>query len=193
MRNCILYSFAACLVSGVGGRVLVQSVVLQLPVCCPSGVISEYVNPYTHTNPRGRLKWPYANTRLTAHIICGLMSDLVICNFRKSMVIHDTECPYWNQVSLNNTNQTKPVRWSLQLEQPYHLCWLKLLTMVCQHYYVYCQLLLSSWSSYCLVLLSSIVFSLSSVLIEADKQDDNDCCWWRLAMIDEAGQMYMKW
>ena len=36
-------------------------------------------------------------------------SDLVICNFRKSMVIHDTECPYWDQVSLNSTkpNQTK--------------------------------------------------------------------------------------
>ena len=29
--------------------------------------------------------------------------------FRKSMVIHDTECPYWDQVSLNNTNQTKPL------------------------------------------------------------------------------------
>ena len=27
----------------------------------------------------------------------------------KSMVIHDTECPYWDQVSLNNTNQTKSV------------------------------------------------------------------------------------
>ena len=26
----------------------------------------------------------------------------------KSMIIHDTECPYWDQVSLNNTNQTKP-------------------------------------------------------------------------------------
>ena len=26
----------------------------------------------------------------------------------KSMVIHDTECPYWDQVSLNNTNLTKP-------------------------------------------------------------------------------------
>ena len=24
----------------------------------------------------------------------------------KSMVIHDTECPYWDQVSLNSTNQT---------------------------------------------------------------------------------------
>ena len=29
--------------------------------------------------------------------------------FIKSMVIHDTECPYWDQVSLNNTNkQTTP-------------------------------------------------------------------------------------
>ena len=25
---------------------------------------------------------------------------------KNSMVIHDTECPYWDQVSLNNTNQT---------------------------------------------------------------------------------------
>ena len=39
--------------------------------------------------------------------MCGFISDLVICKFRKSMVIHDTECPYWDQVSLNNTNQTK--------------------------------------------------------------------------------------
>ena len=36
--------------------------------------------------------------------MCGMMSHLVICKFRKSMVIHDTECPYWDQVSLNNTN-----------------------------------------------------------------------------------------
>ena len=38
--------------------------------------------------------------------MCGLMSDLVICKFRKNMVIHDTEYPYRDQVSLNNTNQT---------------------------------------------------------------------------------------
>ena len=47
-------------------------------------------------------------TRLTAHFMCGLMSDLLICNcLRKVMVIHDTECPYWDQVSLNNTKPTK--------------------------------------------------------------------------------------
>ena len=33
-------------------------------------------------------------------------ADLHLLIF-KSMVIHDTECPYWDQVSLNNTNQTK--------------------------------------------------------------------------------------
>ena len=60
-------------------------------------------------NPWERLKWPNSITRLTAHFICGLMSDMVICKFWKSMVMHDTECPYWDQVSLNNTNQTSGV------------------------------------------------------------------------------------
>ena len=42
-------------------------------------------------------------TRLTAHFVCSLMSDQVICKFRKRMVLHDATCPYWDQVSLNNT------------------------------------------------------------------------------------------
>ena len=29
-------------------------------------------------------------------------------NLDKSNVIRDTECPYWNQVLLNNTNPTQP-------------------------------------------------------------------------------------
>ena len=29
---------------------------------------------------------------------------------RKSMVIRDIKCPYWDQVSLNNTNPTQPCR-----------------------------------------------------------------------------------
>ena len=33
------------------------------------------------------------------------MSDLVICNFRKSMFIHDTEWPIW----YHRTTQTQPV------------------------------------------------------------------------------------
>ena len=31
--------------------------------------------------------------------MCDLMSDLVICKFRKKYG-HDTECPYWDQVSV---------------------------------------------------------------------------------------------
>ena len=66
----------------------------------------------------------YAITRLTAHFMCGLMSQVSgfrfeafhlvwsgDLKFRKGMVIQDTECPYWDQVSSNNTNQTKFV-WS---------------------------------------------------------------------------------
>ena len=36
------------------------------------------------------------------------------------MVIHDTECPYWDQVSLNSTNQTLITTISLWGE---HFCW----------------------------------------------------------------------
>ena len=61
---------------------------------------------HTHTIPQGRLKWPYAVTRRTTHFMCGLMSDLVICKFGTSIVIHDTKCPFWDKVSQNNTNQT---------------------------------------------------------------------------------------
>ena len=52
-----------------------------------------------------RLKRPYAVTRLTAHFMSGLMSDLVICNFRKSMFTHDTERPVW----YHGTTQTQPI------------------------------------------------------------------------------------
>ena len=41
-----------------------------------------------------RLKRPYAITRLTAHFMSGVMSDLVVCKFRKSMVILGTEYPF---------------------------------------------------------------------------------------------------
>ena len=39
---------------------------------------------FTHSHPRGTLKWPYANTRLTAHFMCGLMSDLAIFKFKQA-------------------------------------------------------------------------------------------------------------
>ena len=80
-----------------------------------------------YADPLGGVKWeckpihtyhtyipnkrPYAITRLTANFMCGLISDLVICKFRKSMIIHDTKCPYWDQVSLNNTNQNQSKHW----------------------------------------------------------------------------------
>ena len=41
--------------------------------------------------------------------MCGLMSDLLNWKFRKSMVTHETDCPHWAHVSLNNTSQTKPI------------------------------------------------------------------------------------
>ena len=50
-----------------------------------------------HTYPRKPPEEDYSDhaiTRLIANLMCDLMSDLVICKFTKSMVIHDTECPY---------------------------------------------------------------------------------------------------
>ena len=74
---------------------------------CPSGWKSEYVNSYiptqspeedwsdhmqTHQADSPLYVWP---------VVWSADLHLLI----KSMVIHDTECPYWDQVSLNNTNQ----------------------------------------------------------------------------------------
>ena len=39
--------------------------------------------------------WPYAVTRMTAHFMCGLMSDLVICKCRQKMYGHT-----WHWMSL---------------------------------------------------------------------------------------------
>ena len=48
----------------------------------------------------------YAITGLTTHFMRGLMFNLVICKFRKSMVTYDTESFSCDQVPLDNTNQT---------------------------------------------------------------------------------------
>ena len=87
----------------------------KIPNGGPSGVIKWVCSPIcTLTNSWGKLKWPYAITRLISHFMCGLMSDLVICKFKKSMVIHDTECPFWDHVSLiNNTKLNFLTRFSL--------------------------------------------------------------------------------
>ena len=44
-------------------------------------------NVHIIKHPWGTLNWPYAVTRLTAHFMCGLRSDLVICKFRKSIAM----------------------------------------------------------------------------------------------------------
>ena len=75
----------------------------SLCIKVPLGVI------HTHINPWGRLEVIICKSPgWQPTFMCGLMSNLVICKFRKSMVIHDTGCPYRDQVSLNNTTQNKP-------------------------------------------------------------------------------------
>ena len=47
------------------------------------GLWSEYVtHSYPH-KPRRKINWPSVVTRLTAHVTCGLMSDLIFCKHRK--------------------------------------------------------------------------------------------------------------
>ena len=77
-------------------------------------------------NTRWRLYWPYAITRLTAHFIMCLLTS-GDCKFRKSMVIHGTECPYWDKpgrqgvINLSNAKPTlawfTSVRVSLSVSQ----------------------------------------------------------------------------
>ena len=58
------------------------------------GVLSTLLYMYPHKAPR-EIKWLSVITRLTAHLMCGLMSDLAIYKHRKkSMVIQYTECPH---------------------------------------------------------------------------------------------------
>ena len=69
------------------------------------------LNMLTHIYSRKhmrKIKWPSAITRLTAHFTCGLRSDLVFAWKGKSMIIHDTECPCWDQVLLNITHSKLP-------------------------------------------------------------------------------------
>ena len=55
---------------------------------------------YIYTNLWGRSEI----TRQAAHVMCGLLSDLVIYNHPNAYdVIHDTECHYWDQASLTLT------------------------------------------------------------------------------------------
>ena len=66
------------------------------------------VSMLTHTYPQKtwvRFKCPSGITKLTAHFTWDLMSYLMICKCRKEhWHMCNTECPYWDQVSLNYTN-----------------------------------------------------------------------------------------
>ena len=108
-------------------------------IALPSRVIKWVCYPmYTHTNPWGKIKWPYAITKLTAHFMYGLIFDLMFYNFRKNVVIRDTECPYWNQVSWSNT---KPNQTKLYIATVTHLHWSLMWSRV--HYVWKCMLVIS--------------------------------------------------
>ena len=73
----------------------------------PRGWWSEYVNPYISTQtPEEDWSDHMQSPGWQPTLWLDVWSGDLICKFRKSMVLHDTECPYWDQVSLNNTNQT---------------------------------------------------------------------------------------
>ena len=75
---------------------------------CDCTLRGDTVSMLTHIYPHKPLRKTevtICNHQADSHFVCDLMSDLVICKFWKSMVIHDAECPHWGQVSLNNTNQ----------------------------------------------------------------------------------------
>ena len=60
------------------------------------------IHTYPHKPLQGRSKWPdwLSNLLVTSCLIGNMQAQ-------QSMVIHDTECPYWDQVSLNNTELKK--------------------------------------------------------------------------------------
>ena len=61
----------------------------------PLGLMKGVCLPiHTHTNPRGRLKWPSAVTRLTPHFMCALVSDRMICKLKEYDIIYDAKCPF---------------------------------------------------------------------------------------------------
>ena len=71
----------------------------------PSGLLRWFTHTYPHKPLNeinsGLLQPPDWQPLVT----CGLMSDLVICKLSIEygyMVIHDTECSYWDRMSLNN-------------------------------------------------------------------------------------------
>ena len=89
---------------------------VRVQFLCPmpgiSALLSHKASMLDHLYPHKlltKIKWPSAVTRLTAHCSCGLMSDLMICQQCKEMVIHDTECPYRDKVPLNSKRSRQTI------------------------------------------------------------------------------------
>ena len=115
------------------------------------GVIKWVCEPiHTHTNPWGRWKWHiYANTRLTAHFMCGLMSDLVICKFRKKY------SHTWHWMSLLRPGvikQHKPNPAHVQFWQGYCnvTCLARTVCMYWMKRYVYHSFSITAFNKWCI-------------------------------------------
>ena len=64
--------------------------------------MSMLTQTYQHKSQR-KFTLPLAITRLTANLMCGQVFNLVVSKHTEEF-IHDTECPYCYEVSLNKTN-----------------------------------------------------------------------------------------
>ena len=60
--------------------------------------LGDKVSILTHTYPHKPLikinQVTICDHQDDSHFMCSLMSDLAICKFKESIVIHDTECTY---------------------------------------------------------------------------------------------------
>ena len=79
-----------------------------------------YTYPHKHL---GKIKVVICNHQVDSLFFLWLISTLVICKLL-SMVVRDTECPCWNQVSLHNTNSnsclsTYPYKPLRKIKGPY--------------------------------------------------------------------------
>ena len=136
----VLFFSALLSVSPFFSFPLTFSYLCSVSLSLPSGAISEYVNPYIPTYTPEEY-WTYANTRLIARFMCGLMSDLAICKFKKKY------CRTWHQMSLlrpgvikqHKPNQTKPLSRSLSRSRSLSLSWLCILLHPFIHIIVHCE------------------------------------------------------
>ena len=97
---------------GINKKMIETSEHLKHINCYPWGdKVSVLTHTYEH-KPLRKIPWPPVITKLIAHF--GLVSDMVICKYRKEyMVINDTECLYLDQVSLTTQTPLIPCSWSL--------------------------------------------------------------------------------